>query len=431
MSERGARRDADLIVRHIGQLVTMGGPAPRVGPALAEVGAVADGMVVARGGAIVAVGRTAELAGEGWRAPLVIDAPDQAVVPGFVDAHTHLVFAGWRAGEFADRLRGRGYQEVLAAGGGILSTVSATRAATEDELYASGLERLGACLRLGTTAVEVKSGYGLDLDGELKCLRAIRRLGEDGPCDVVPTFLGAHAVPPEFAGRGDDYVDLLCRRVLPEVARLHLARYCDAFCEAGAFTRRQTRRVLEAARSLGLGVKLHADEFSDLGGAALAAELRAASADHLLTAGEDGLAAMARAGTVAVLLPGTALCAAGGRVADARRMIELGVPVALGTDFNPGTCPVQSMGLMIGLACCLMRMTPAEALAGATVNAACASGLGDRVGRIEVGRQADLVILDAPSYEHIPYRLGEGLVRAVIKRGRVAAGQGYLSDGAA
>jgi len=415
---------ADLIVKHIGQLVTMRGPVPRVGAALADVGIVEDGMVVMRAGRIVAVGRTVELEREGYCAPEVIEAPGRTAVPGFVDAHTHLVFAGWRAGEFAARLRGESYEKVLASGGGILSTVRATRAAPAAELLALARERLESFLAAGTTTVEAKSGYGLNLDDELKCLRVLRELGAEGRCDVVPTFLGAHAVPPEFLGRSGEYVEFLCREVLPAVAREGLARFCDVFCERGAFDPAESRRVLEAARDLGLKLKIHADEFSDLGGARLAAELGATSADHLLQAGEGGLRAMARAGTVAVLLPGTALFAAGGRAADARRMIDLGLPVALGTDFNPGTCPVQSMGLMVGLACTMMRLTPEEALAAATVNAACAVGLPGTVGRIQVGFQADMVLLSAPSFEHIPYRFGEGLVETVIKRGRVVVAGG-------
>lgn len=416
---------ADLLIEHAAELLTLGGPndRPRVGPALGRLGLVRDGAVAAAEGQIVAVGPTVEVLQAVRLSPntRVIDASGCVVLPGFVDAHTHLVFAGSRADEFEMRLRGATYLDIAAAGGGILSTVAATRAADEDALVQVGAAYLDRMLACGTTTAEAKSGYGLSLEDELKLLRAIHRLSARHPVDLVATVLAAHAVPPEFAGSPGAYVALVVNEILPAVAEEDLAEFCDAFCDVGAFTLEQGRAVLEAGSGLGLVPKLHADEFTDLGGARMAAELGAISADHLLHASEVGLASMAEAGTVAVLLPGTAHFL-GLPYANARRMIEMGVAVALATDFNPGTCPTWSMPAIISLACTGMKMTPDEAIAAATINAAWAIGMAEEVGSLEPGKAADLVILDVPDHREIAMHLGAPLVRQVVKRGQVVVG---------
>lgn len=415
----------ELLIEHAAELVTLAGPhdRPRTGAALRDLGVVADGAIAAADGQIVAVGPTAQVRDTVRldSGATVIDAAGHVVLPGFVDPHTHLVFAGSRAHEFEMRLRGATYLEIAAAGGGILRTVAATREADEDTLVRLGLARLDGMLRCGTTTAEAKSGYGLSVDDELKQLRAVHRMSASHEVDLVATVLAAHAVPPEFAGDPDGYVDLMVREILPAVADEDLAEFCDAFCDIGAFTLEQGRAVLEAGADLGLIPKLHADEFSDLGGARLAADLEAISADHLLHASEAGLAAMARAGTVAVLLPGTAYFL-GLPYAAARRMIEMGVAVALATDYNPGSSPTWSMPAVVSLACVGMKMLPAEAIAAATINAAWAIGMAEEVGSLEVGKAADAVVLDAADHRELAMSLGALLPCQVVKRGRLVVG---------
>jgi len=423
---------ADLVVRH-GRVFTLAGFSrePARGPGMERLGLIDNGYVAIRGDRIAAVGEADRLP-----ASLVgpetqwLDAGGRAVIPGFVDPHTHLVYAGSRAGEFAQRLRGTSYLEILAAGGGILSTVAATRAAAEEELTEQAARRLGRFLLAGTTTVEVKSGYGLSREAELKQLRVVRRLRQMLPLDLVPTFLGAHAVPMEYRDHRQAYVDLLVDDMLPAVAAEGLAEFADVFCEEGVFSPTETRRILSRARQLGLGLKLHADELvAAVGGAELAAELGATSADHLLYASEEGLAAMARAGAVAVLLPGTAFFLRTGRYAPARRMLELGLPVALATDHNPGTCTLESMAEVMGLAALEMGLTPAEALAAATINAAHAVGRQAETGSLEPGKRADLLVLDGEGPEDIVYRFGTNLVDQVVAQGRLAASAGRLLKG--
>lgn len=416
---------ADLLLEHAAELLTLAGPAdgPRRGAALRDVGMIRDGAVAAADGEIVAVGPTDQVrdAVRLSRAATVIDATGRVVLPGFVDAHTHLVFAGPRVDEFEMRLRGASYLEIAAAGGGILRSVAATREADEESLYRLGRVRLDHLLRTGTTTAEAKSGYGLRRDDELKQLRVIHRLSAQHDIDLVPTVLAAHAVPPEFAGDPDGYIDTVVRDILPAVVDEDLAEFCDAFCDVGAFTIEQGRAVLEAGSELGLVPKLHADEFADTGGAGLAAEVGAISADHLLHASDTGLAAMAGAGTMAVLLPGTAYFL-GLPFAPARRIVELGVPVALASDYNPGSSPMWSMPAVISLACVSMRLVPAEAIAAATINAAWAIGMAEEVGSLEPGKAADLVVLDVADHREIAMTLGGSIVRQVIKRGRIVAG---------
>lgn len=357
----------------------------------------------------------------------LLDARGGTVTPGLIDPHTHLLFAGTRQAEVRLRQRGAGYLEILAAGGGILSTVARTRAATREELLDHGrrwLERMLAC---GVTTVEAKSGYGLDVVTELRLLEVAAELDRQGPVEVVPTFLGAHAVPPEFRGQPDPaeaYLRDVIEEQLPRVAEQGAARFCDVFCEEGVFSQQQARRVLEAGRARGLEPRLHADELTPSGGAELAAELAAASADHLAAPSREGVAALAAAAAtdrpvVATLLPATTLFLMSDQSAPARTLIERGVPVALGTDFTPGTSPTSSLPLVMSLACLRLRLTPSEALAAVTINAARALRLESSHGSLERGKQADLVIWDVPSHELIPYWLGADLVRSVVKRGRV------------
>lgn len=414
---------ASLLIEHAAELVTVAGPpGPRRGEAQSELGVVQDGAVaVGADGRIVAAGATAEVRAAVALAPnaRVIDATGRTVLPGLVDPHTHAVFAGDRVGEFIRRLEGADYLEILAGGGGILSTVAATRAASQADLEERGRVHLLEMLRHGTTSVEIKSGYGLTVEDELKILRAVRALGKSTSLTVVGTFLGAHATPPEFRGRPDAYLDLVVQEMMPRIAVEGLARFCDAFCEQGVFSVGQSRRVLEAGLASGLLPKLHAEQKSPSGGARLAAELRATSADHLEHATEGDIAALAGAGTVAVLLPGAALMLMEAADAPSRRLIDAGVPVAIATDFNPGTSPILSMPLIIGLACLRRLLSPAEALVAATINAAYAMGLGDEVGSLEPGKQADLVILDAPSHAHMAYWFGRNLVDTVVKNGGI------------
>jgi len=424
--------DVDLLVVHADQLLTLASPAgPKRGAEMADPGLIPDGAVAVEGETIVAVGPTAEIA-SAHRAPTVLEARGRVVMPGFVDAHTHALFAGFRAEEFELRLRGATYLEILQAGGGIQSTVDATRAAPWELLLRETHGRLENMLAHGTTTAEVKTGYALEKEGELRLLRAILALDRDPhqALDLVPTFLAAHAVPREFRDDPEGYVQQAVEEMLPAAAALWEEEtageerpaplFCDVFCDQGAFNLGQSRRILERARSLGMGLKLHADEFVPLGGTALAVELGATSADHLVCTPEEELQALAASSTIAVSLPGTPFGLGQPHYTPARKILEAGGALALATDLNPGTCYCESMPLIIALACRTMRLTPAEAVAAATINAAYAVGWGKRVGSLEVGKQADLLILDLPDYRHLAYRFGANPVEVVIKRGQVA-----------
>ncbi|HYW68423.1 MAG TPA: imidazolonepropionase, partial [bacterium] len=373
----------DLIVRNIGQLLTLAGPAgPRSGAAMRELALVEGGAVASGGGRVLAAGRESDVLSEVETDPAttVVDAGGGVVTPGLVDPHTHAVYAATRENEFAMRVEGMSYEEVAEAGGGIRSSVRALRAADADELRDNGRNTLDRMLEYGTTTVEIKSGYGLSLDAELKMLRVISELSDTHVLDVVPTFLGAHEFPDEWRDDRDGYVDLLTDDMIPAVAAEKLARFCDVFCEEGVFTVEQSRRVLLAAREHGMEPRLHADELHPAGGAELAAELKAASADHLVCASDEGIAAMAEAGVVAVLLPGTTLSLGSTGFAPARKMIDAGVPVALATDCNPGSSMTESMQIILSLASMMLRMTPEEAIVAATVNSASALRAADVVG---------------------------------------------------
>ncbi len=408
----------DLIIAHARELLTLAGAGPRRGQQMADLGLIGDGALAVESGCISAVGRSSEIMPLARAATRIIDASDSVVMPGFVDAHTHLVFAGDRAAEFEQRLQGATYLEILAAGGGILSTVRATRQASQAQLVAQAQQRLASMLAHGTTTVEAKSGYGLDLATEMRMLAAAATLNTMQPVSIVSTFLAAHAVPPEFAGRAGAYIDLIVNEMLPALAAAQAAAFCDVFCDQGAFTVQQSRRVLQAAQQAGLGLKIHADEFVTLGGARLAAELHAVSAEHLAVTPAADIARMAQANVIAVLLPGTTFGLASSHYAAARAMIAAGLAIALGSDLNPGTCYCTSMPFMIALACRYLKLTPAEAICAATINAAWATGVGDRVGSLETGKQADIIMLDIPDHRHLAYRFGANPVRRVIKSGQ-------------
>jgi imidazolonepropionase len=416
---------ANLVIENARQLLTIASPeGPRRGAAMSELGLIEDGAVAVRGDRVVMVGSTKEVLAQLEGTAQRIDASGKVVMPGYVDPHTHVVFAGDRAAEFELRLQGATYLEIMAAGGGIMNSVRATRAASLKELVAQSQQRLHRMLALGTTTAEAKTGYGLDTENELKMLEAIRLLDESHPVDLIPTFLGAHAVPAEYQGRAEEYVNLVIEEMLPLVkTRGHIVDskpfFCDVFCEGGAFSLEQSKRILEKAKELGMGLKIHADEFTPLGGAALAAELGATSADHLACTPQEEMELLAESGAVAVLLPGTPFGLGEAHYPSARRMIELEVPVALATDLNPGTCYCESMPFIMALASRQMGMTPAETIVAATINAAHAIAMGHEVGSLEVGKMADLLILDVPDYRHLVYRFGTNPVDTIVKAGRV------------
>jgi len=416
----------DLVVKNAGQLVTVAGHSKKAkrGGDLGELAIISGGAVAVRDGLITAVGKTGavmeqvELTGDGQ----IIDAGGKVVLPGLVDPHTHLVFAGSREDEFEMKIKGAAYLDILARGGGILSTVRSTRAADESELVRIGKKYLAEMLSQGTTTAEVKSGYGLTTDDELKQLRAIQALREGQPVELVATFLGAHAIPEEYKENPEAFVGLVIDEMLPAVSRAGLAECCDVFCEEGVFSVEQSRRILQAAQRRGFKLKIHADEITPLGGAELAAELGALSADHLVAITQKGIKKLAASQTVAVLLPATTFCLMGEKYAPAREMIDAGVAIALAGDFNPGSSPVNSLPVVMGIACRQLKLTPAEALAAVTINAAHAIGRAASVGSIEVGKKADLVIFDADDYRSIAYRFGTNLVKKVIKSGRLVVG---------
>ncbi len=380
-------------------------------------GAIDDGAIAVREGRIAWVGERRALPAGAPDDSRVRSAGGRWITPGLIDCHTHLVYAGDRAKEFEMRLKGASYEEIARQGGGIVSTVKATRQASEEALVECSRPRLRALIAEGVTTVEIKSGYGLDLDTELRMLRAARRLGEVEPVDIVTTFLGAHALPPEFAGRADDYIDFICGEVLPKVSAARLADAVDAFCEGIGFTLEQTQRVFEAARKHALPVKLHAEQLSDLGGAALAARFEALSADHLEYVSEASVKEMARHRSVAVLLPGAFYFLGETRVPPVELFRRHGVPMAVATDSNPGSSPVCSLLLMLNMACTLFRMTPEEALSGVTRHAATALALGDSVGTLEAGKRADFVIWDIDHPAELAYRVGFNPRHGIVRRG--------------
>ncbi len=418
----------DLLITNLAEIATPLGTTSRCGRDQRAIHKLRDGEIVCRNGRLVFVGTRAER--EATLGPLPeaerLDGGGGTAVPGFVDAHTHLPWAGSREMEFAQRLAGRSYTEIAAAGGGILSTVRSTRGASRDELVSAMLPRLERMLACGTTTAEAKSGYGLSLEDELKQLEAIRAAARLQPVELVPTLLAAHEVPAEHRADRERYLELVCKEIVPAVAAAGLARFCDVFCEHGVFSAEESRRVLLAGREHGLLPRLHADEFVDSGGAGLAAELGAWSADHLMAVSEPGIDALAAAGVTALLLPGTSFFLRSQLRAPARRLVDAGVPVALATDCNPGSSNTESVPTIAQLAVFELGLTVEEVLTAVTLNAAASLALGDELGSLEVGKRADLLVLDAPNLFHLAYHYGVNPVRSVVKHGREVYRAGNL-----
>ena len=398
----------DILIKNANEILTLKGPIkPRKKEEMNRLSIINNGSIAIDKGLIIDIGKNLK-----YKAKQTIDAKGKTVMPGFVDPHTHLVFAGSREFEFDWKLKGLTYMDILKKGGGIVYTVNETRRASETDLLKQSSKRLDNMLLHGTTTCEAKSGYGLNTDTELKILKINKKLDENHPVDIVSTFLGAHAVPKEY--KTDEYVNIVVEEMIPKIN--NYARFCDVFCEKGVFTIKQSRKILQVGRKHGLIPKIHADEIVDTQGALLAAEIDAISADHLLMSNENGLKQMAKKGVIGVMLPGTPFSLMMNKYAPARKIINLGVPVALATDLNPN-CWIENIQFIIALACLNMKMTPAEAITAATYNAACSIGLNKTIGSIEVGKQADIIILDIPNHKFLPYFIGINLVENVIKKG--------------
>jgi imidazolonepropionase len=416
--------NGNMIIKNAAQLVTCSGVAAKKGKEMGNLHIITNGAVVIKEGVIAAVGKTQDIEKSYEKSDAnlsdfdIIDARGKAVLPGFVDSHTHLVFGGYRAEEFSWRLRGDSYMEIMERGGGIVNTVKSTREATAEELIQSGIKRLDSMLSFGVTTAEGKSGYGLDRETEIKQLEVMAYLDQIHYVDAIPTFLGAHAVPPDYKGKEDAFIDFLIQDVLPEVADRKLAEFCDIFCEKSVFSVKQSKRLLSEARDLGLKLKLHADEIVQLGGAELAAELGAVSADHLLQVSDKGIKDMAKAGVVATLLPATAFSLKE-PYAKGRKMIDSNCAVALATDFNPGSCFSESIPLVCALATLYMNISIEETITALTLNGAAALDRAATIGSIDAGKNGDLVILEFPSYKYIPYHIGVSTVEKVIKKGNM------------
>ena len=405
------------LIRNIGTLVTPQGKEARRGEHQGDVRVIHDAWLLAEDGIITKIGEGACPC----EAEQIIDAQGKLVTPGLVDSHSHLIFGGWRNNEMEQKLKGVPYLEILASGGGIHSTVRATRSASSEELAQKGREALNEMLNYGTTTCEIKSGYGLNTETEIRQLEVIRQLNDTHPMDLVATFLGAHALPKEYACDREGYIDLLCQRMIPEVADRKLAEFCDVFCEEGVFTAEESRKILLTGQQYGLKSKIHADELYPIGGSQLAGQLGAVSAEHLIVCTDEGIDALSRGGVIACLLPATSHYLNAG-YAPARKMVEKGVAVALATDYNPGTCPCLNLQLVMTLGCLKYKLTPEEVLTAVTLNAAAAINRADVIGSLEEGKQADLVIWNAEELSYVCYRLGSNLVTTVIKKGQIVKG---------
>ena len=404
-----------VLVSNIGMLATPKGNAARCGEEQGKIEILKNAWVLIEDGVIAAVGTGKPEDAEGAE---VIDAGGKLVTPGLVDAHTHLIFGGWRQNELGLKLHGATYLEIQNAGGGIQSTTNATRSASKEELRAKAEKALDEMMGFGTTTVEAKSGYGLATEHELKALQVIRELDDRHPMDLVATFMGAHLVPAEYKNDREAYVRLVCEEMMPAVREQGIAKFCDVFCEADTFTVEESRRILEAGLKYGLRPKIHADEIEAIGGSRLAGEIGAISAEHLIVCPPEGIDALAKGGVIACMLPATSFNL-GAVFAPARDMVKAGVPVAMATDFNPGSCPCLNMQFVINLGCLKYKLTPEEVLTAVTLNGAAAIGMADRVGSVETGKQGDLVIWDAPDLDYICYRVGSNLAGTVIKKGAV------------
>ena len=404
-----------LLVKNIGLLATPEGKSAHCGEEQGRIKFLKDAWVLMEDGVIASVGSGAVPAADGAE---IVDAGGSLVTPGLVDAHTHLIFGGWRQNELGLKLHGASYLDIQNAGGGIQSTTNATRRATEQELADKAEKALNEMLRFGSTTVEAKSGYGLATEHELKALQVIKDLDGRHPIDLVATFMGAHLVPAEYKANREEYVRLVCEEMIPRVKEQGIAKFCDVFCEANTFTVEESRQVLEAGLKYGLRPKIHADEIEAIGGSQLAGEIGAISAEHLIVCPPEGIESMAKGGVIACLLPATSFNL-GAVFAPARAMVSAGVPVAMATDFNPGSCPCLNMQFVINLGCLKYRLTPEEVLTAVTLNGAAAIDMADTVGSVEAGKLGDLVIWDAPDLDYICYRVGSNLARTVIKRGRI------------
>ncbi|MCI9028201.1 MAG: imidazolonepropionase [Lawsonibacter sp.] len=404
------------IVTNIGMLATPQGSGPRKGPDQGSIQVLKDAWVLMEDGVIAQVGT-----GPAPAADEVIDAGGNLVTPGLVDAHTHLIFGGWRQNELGLKLHGKTYLEIQNAGGGIQSTTNATRQSTEEELTAKAARALDEMLHFGVTTCEAKSGYGLATEHELKALQVIKNLNDRHVMDIVATFMGAHLVPAEYKANRAEYIRLVCGEMMPLVKEQGIAKYCDVFCEADTFTVEESRQVLEAGLKHGLRPKIHADEIEAIGGSVLAGELGAISAEHLIVCPPEGIASLAKGGVVACLLPATSFYL-GAAFAPARDMVNAGVPVAMASDFNPGSCPCLNLQFVINLGCLKYKLTPEEVLTAVTLNAAAAIDMAGQVGSVEPGKLGDLVIWDAPDLDYICYRMGSNLTKTVVKKGRVVVG---------
>jgi imidazolonepropionase len=417
---------ADSLITDIGTLITPVGQAPLLKEKLGSLTIMKDVAIASKDGLIVWIGPSDKARTEVELEGSYHSVGGFTVMPGFIDPHTHPVFAGKRSDEFNMRIQGKSYKDIAAAGGGILNTVRATRSADKDDLMASGWDRLNRMVSEGITTIEAKSGYGLDVESEIKQLEAIHELNKRHPIDLIPTFLGAHEYPPEYKNDHAGYIRLLTEELIPLVKEKNLARFCDIFTEDGVFSVEESRKIMTKAKELGFGLKFHADELTDLGGASLAAEMGAVSADHLMFISDRGIEDMARSGTAAVLLPGTSFFLMMNRYAPARKMIEQGVPVALATDFNPCSSHTQSMSMIVTLACLNMKMTIEEAINASTLNAAYAIGLADDRGSIEVGKLADMTVFDFKDFHDLVYNWGVSHIEKVIKRGKVVFVRSYI-----
>jgi imidazolonepropionase len=409
---------SSLFIKNIGTLQTPVGSYPHKGEEQGQNQVLRDVAIEIREGIIQAIYTSEDLLPEEEDFDMILDAEGNLVTPGLVDGHTHLVFGGYRQHEIPLKLKGASYLEILESGGGILDTVRKTREATFEELYEKSEGFLDEMMAMGVTTCEAKSGYGLDRDTELRTLEVIAELKDNHPMDMVATYMGAHAIPPEYQGRGDEYIDVLCKEVMEEVALHKLAQYVDVFCEASVFNTDQSERYLKMAQALGLGIRIHADEIQEIGGSQLAGRMKAASAEHLIAIGEEGIQALAQGGTIAMLLPATSFYL-GKNFAPARKMVEAGVPVAMATDFNPGSSPSLNLGFVMNLGYLKYGLTPEEILTAVTINPACALGMENQVGTVEVGKQADLVIWNAPDMEMLCYRYGSNLALGVVKKGQL------------